>query len=58
MDAVTVEDIEKAESQAWEAIVAFANNRDVNLTSELAEDVSMALIELTNLCYLRGKQTR
>ncbi len=58
MDGVTVEEMEKAETETWDAILAFANNRDMAISSELAEDVSMALINLTNLAYLRGKQAR
>lgn len=58
MTEITVEDIDKAETETWDAILAFANNRDMSISSELAEDVSMALINLTNLCYMRGKQVR
>jgi len=51
---ISVEDMAKAEDETWEAILAFANNTDQNKSCELAEDVSMAIINLTNLCYFRG----
>jgi hypothetical protein len=58
MTEITVEDMEQAETETWDAILAFANNRDMSISSDLAEDVSTALINLTNLCYMRGKQVR
>jgi hypothetical protein len=54
MTEITVEDLEKAETETWDAILAFANNTDPLVMSDLSEDVSMSLINLTNLCYLRG----
>jgi hypothetical protein len=51
---ITVEDMEKAETETWDAILAFAKNTDPLVMDDLSEDVSMALINLTNLCYLRG----
>jgi hypothetical protein len=54
MTEISVEDMEKAETETWDAILAFANNRDMSISSDLAEDVSMSLINLTNLCYMRG----
>jgi len=58
MDGVTVEEMEQAETETWDAILAFANNKDPLVMSDLSEDVSTALINLTNLAYLRGKQAR
>jgi hypothetical protein len=58
MDGVTVEEMEQAETETWDAILAFANNTDPLVMSDLSEDVSTALINLTNLAYLRGKQAR
>ena len=45
-----------AEYELWNAILVFSNNQDATQHSELAEDVSMAIINLTNLAYLRGKE--
>lgn len=50
------DEYDNAEYELWNAITAFANNKDATQESELAEDVSMAIINLTNLAYLRGKE--
>jgi len=46
---------EKAEDELWEAIIDFANNTDPMKSSELAEDVSTAIINLKNIVHLTSK---
>lgn len=50
------DEYDTAEYELWQAINTFANNKDATQHSELAEEVSLAIINLTNLAYLRGKQ--
>ena len=46
---------ERAEDELWEAILNFANNTDTTKSSELSEDVSVAIINLKNVIHLSSK---
>ena len=49
------DETEQAENELWEAILNFANNTDTAKSSELAEDVSTAIINLKNIVHLSSK---
>ena len=49
------QEIEQAEYELWTAILELANNRDPIISSQLAEDVSTAIINLKNCVHLSTK---
>jgi hypothetical protein len=48
-------EIEQAEDLLWSAILKFANNTDASVSSELAEDVSAAIIELKSVVVMEAE---
>ena len=52
---ITADNIDTAEKEVWAAILSFANNKDdAAIRSELAENISIELINLKNLCFMSG----
>jgi hypothetical protein len=51
-----LQEADKVEDALWEAILDFANNTDPNLSSELAEAVSVEIINLKNFVHLTTKK--
>lgn len=54
---ITLEDCEKADALLWDFIYNFRNAENDLEIDEAKEDISMQLIEITNLAFLLGKQT-
>lgn len=58
MNEITLINVQEAQDEMWNAILSFANNRNLAIGSDLAEDVSIAITNFGNLCYLLGVNER